>query len=1159
MASDRIDKSLTERERLQQAIALQESLRGTVDDAVLDSTIAALREKLAALETPAQQRKLATILFMDIAGHTALVRDLDPEENMAIIDPAVARLARLVEAHGGHLARYQGDGFKAVFGLPVAQENDPDNAVRAGLAILGEAERIEKELKSEWNIERFKVRVGIDTGLVLSGGETEGQDTIKGAAVNLAARLESAADPGTLVISQNTYQHVRGAFRIERLPPFPAKGFPEPLDTYRVLEEKARSFRTRRRGVEGVDTRMIGRAAEFQQLQEIFYTMLEERERQVVTLVGEAGVGKSRLLYEFESWVDLEPITVRLYRGRAHYESRRLPYGLLHSIFMYRFEIQEDDPAEMVREKWMAGFLEAGEPGAIAQTEMRAHILGQLLGIDFAESPHVRPILQDPQQIRDRSLVYLLDYFQAVSRSRPVLILLEDLHWADDSSLDVLSQLGVRLGEAAVMVVGAARPGLYERRPYWFEGRDFHHRVNLKPLSRRASRELVKEVLQRLAEVPDDLTKLIVGHAAGNPFYVEELVKVLVEAGVIVAGDPDWRVDHGRLAEIEVPSTLTGVLQARLERLPEDERTLIQQASVVGRVFWDQAIGYLNGHRVGLQEARVETGLSQLRARELIYRRELSTFVDSHEYLFKHAVLREVTYQGVLKRLRRVYHRLVAEWLIEQRGERTAEIVGLIAGHLEQAGEQAEALHYLRLAGDQAAARYAHEEAVDYYGRALALVEPGDLETRWRLHAARERAYDVIGQLGKQAAELAAMEELAQALDENLQLETALRRVNYWDTAKDYPGAHRLAEQALALARQFGDRRRESRALGQLGYALWRLGRARQALLYHQQALGISRDLGDQWAEVRHLGNLGNAYELLDRHDDAVAYFQEALALSKDIGDRTEESRQLGSLGRTSFYLGEYWQAQEYERQALSVARAIGNRIFEGIWLAILGYVSVALGEYGTAGELLRQSLDIFREVGSPAWVGSGLMNGSVAYHIEGKYIRAFEYGQHALAKFREVGNRRSESMTLLNLGEAAAELGQLEAARDHARQAVRLAETLMMPSVLLECRAGLARAHKALAEWEAARDQVETILAHLDAGKTLSGTWSIVRIFLTCYQVLQETDDPRAARILESGHALLQERAAKIPEENLRRSFLENVPWHREIVRLWEAQRTKT
>ena len=707
---------MDERQQLEQAIAAQESLRGTLDDVIVDAAIATLKEKLAAMEqAPQQQRKLATILFVDIVGSTRLTKGMDPEEQMALIDPLVQRMAEKVEDHGGHISRYQGDGFKAVFGLPVARENDPEQAIRAGLAVQVEAAQIAEELEAERGLAGFQVRVGIATGLVFSGGETEGEDTIKGEAVNLAARLESAAQPGTVLVTHDCFKLVRGVFDVEPLEPVEVKGFSEPVMVYRVLRAKERPFYRGMRGVEGVETRMVGRELEFLQLQKILGDVIEEGEEQMITVVGEAGVGKSRLLYEFENWTDLHLADIRLYKGRARLETQNLPYGLLRDLFAFRFSIQDNDSTQIVRDKLEKGFGE-GKLG-----EKQTHIIGQLLGYDFQDSPHLAGIVDNPQQLRDQAFLYLGDYFRSISEQNPIL-LLEDMHWADEASLDALTSLVVNLIDLPVFILATARHRLLERRPHWGEGQAFHKRILLEPLSKRESRRLVEEVLQRVQNVPETLSELVVSNAEGNPFYVEELVKMLVEDGVIVRDEPHWQVETGRLKEVHVPPSLTGVLQARLDGLPEEERRALQGASVVGRVFWDRILEHINeALEDRITERQVTEVLDALRARELIFRRETSSFAEARKHIFKHALLREVTYESVLKRVRQAYHALVAQWLIEHAGEREGEYTGLIADHLELAGKENEAYQYLMKAGNEAATRYANEEAIRFFNRALEL------------------------------------------------------------------------------------------------------------------------------------------------------------------------------------------------------------------------------------------------------------------------------------------------------------------------------------------------------------------------------------------------------------------------------------------------------
>jgi predicted ATPase/class 3 adenylate cyclase len=1115
----------SQRAQIQQAIAFQESLRGQADDALIDATIATLKKELAALDPPPdQQRKLATILFMDIANHTVLTRGMDPEDQMALVDPLIARLAEVVHQHGGHVARYQGDGFKAVFGLPVARENDPEQAIRAGLAMQAEAEAIAAELKAEHGLPGFQLRVGITTGLVFAGGETEGEDTIKGPPVNLAARLESAAQPGSVLISYETYKFVRGIFDLEQMDPIQAKGFPEPVQVYRVLRAKPRAFYRGMRLVEGVETRMIGRQAELEVLKDTYYTVIEDGELQIVTIVGEAGLGKSRLLYEFENWVDLQPANVRLYRGRAHIESQRLPYDLLRSLFAFRFDIRDDDSQKAVQEKWTAGFAEAwgDSPTGLSpeKVEMRAHILGQLFGYDFANSPHVQPILGDPQQLQNRSLVYLEDYFKEVANDIPVLVLLEDLHWADDSSLEALSRLGLMLRETPILIVAAARPGLYERRPYWFEGRHFHRRVDLKPLSRRLNRQLVAEVLQNIPDIPDTLSDLIVTNAEGNPFYVEELVKVLVEAEVIVKSDPHWMVDELRLKEMDVPATLTGVLQARLERLPKQERTLIQQASVVGRVFWDQAVWYLNHQGEGvLEEQGIQDGLAELRGREMIYRRELSAFQEAREYIFKHAVLREVTYESVLKKLRRVYHALAAEWLMEQRGDRSEEIVGLIADHLEQAEEREEALQYLRLAGEAAAKKYANQEAVDYFSRALALVPEANLEPRFELLLAREDVQNLLGNRGAQRQDLEALERIAENKESSeKQMEVGVRWSRFLWFISDYPAASAMAERVVDQAEVSGNL--YFSAMGQ----------------YH-------------W---------GRALIWQNQYEFARSHLEQTLSAFRSIGDRRMEGKTLRMLGIMSVGQGDLQAWKNFSEQALDIARQIGDRSDEAEAINHLGHVAIYSGDYRIAQSNFNQYLDQTREIGHKFQESQALHNlGWAAYYLK-DYSSAVQYSKQCLVIGRATGGHEVVGHAHNRLGDTWTDLEMWEKAAQEYLQALESFNEIGSERGIMESRTGIARMALSNGNIKKALSYVDPILSYLEGDRGIGPNRSPTECYLVCLQVLQAADDPRARDVLEAAYAEMHEIANKIKNDDLRRSFLENVPYNRELVKLWQAQQAK-
>jgi tetratricopeptide (TPR) repeat protein len=465
---------------------------------------------------------------------------------------------------------------------------------------------------------------------------------------------------------------------------------------------------------------MVGRETELKHLQDALLTAIEEGEGQAVTISGEAGVGKSRLLYEFENWIELLPTTqaVFFFQGRGRQEAQGLPYSLLRDVFAFRFQILDADTGEQARRKIEIGFGEVF--GEHEEGVMKAHVLGQLLGFDFSASRHLEGVLNDAEQLHNRGLMYLKEYYKTLSQESPTVILLEDIHWADDSSLDVTSQLEEHTPELPLLIVCAARPILFERRPYWGEGQAYHRNLELDPLSKRESRQLVVEILKLAKDIPSELRELVVSGAEGNPFYIEELVKKLVEDGVVIPGEETWRIDSSRLEKVNVPSTLVGILQSRLDGLPISERTVLQQASVVGRLFWDRIVTYIQAEGGNGDDPQlIPATLTSLRNRELVYRHEQSAFVGAVEYLFKHDVLREVTYESVLKRLRKTYHGLVADWLIANSGDRIGEYSGLIADHLLLAGKDNLACRYFRQAGDSSLASYANPEAEDHYRQAL--------------------------------------------------------------------------------------------------------------------------------------------------------------------------------------------------------------------------------------------------------------------------------------------------------------------------------------------------------------------------------------------------------------------------------------------------------
>ena len=1047
---------------LKNAIATLESQRAVLGDAVVEASLAALNKQLSELkqegEAGEKHKKLASMLFVDVVGSTTLSQHLEPDEILEIMDNGLQRLAIPVEAYGGRVTRFMGDGFKAVFGEPKTQENDAEMAVRAGLEILADAKAYAAELERKWHVSGFNVRIGVNTGMVAVGGLTESDDTVMGLTVNLGARLEKAAPPGGLMISQATYRHVRGIFEFEPLPPLEAKGFEEPIQVYLVVGSKPKAFRTKTRGVEGITTPMIGRDGEFQRLKDAYLTIVEDNQCQVVTVIGEAGIGKSRLLEEFARWLENQDSPTYLLKGRSSPEFKDSPYYLLRDMFSQRFGIQASDSLQEVQTKFVAGIDEKKSTDKL--NRMRADLIGQLLGFDFSNNPDLTGVIDDAMQLRDRAWIYLAEYI----KSRiPVIIFLDDIHWADDNSLDLVSYLAQRLSNQPVLIICLGRSLFLERRPLWGEGLVYHKRINLEALPTRDCRRLVEEILIKMGQVPLALRELVVSGAEGNPFYVEELIKMLIDSEVIDTSSERWQVEPSRLAailtDLDVPSTLTALLQARLDQMTPDEKTLLQQASVVGRVFWDETIRHLSSAS-GVQSAEhsdFSNLLESLRQKEMIYHRETSTFRHAEEYSFKNVILREVTYDTILKRIRQSYHALVAEWLLNDEFARADEYTGMIAEHLERANEKQRAAVFYRKAGEQAAHQYANESALRLLGHALDLTPETDLQERFACLYAREQVYSLLGARAEQDQDIAQLIELANMLDDQckqgevalLQAEAASVRSDYpqvilhateviriaqsqhiekievkanllWGRALlsqgDYKGAEECFSNALQLAEASNLPILKADSLRYLGVVAERLADLTTAIDYFEDSLEQYRQIGDRRGEGKTLNHLGNILLMQGAYEAGKEYYEQFLNISREIGDRWGEGQVIRNIGDT--YLGQYDYAgaSKYFEQALEITREIGNRTIESSALVGLGNIYLEQAEFSKAKNVFEQSLIIARDIGNKPWEAKTLNQIGRYFHRQGDYLRAQSYYEAAIDIHQQLGNQLSKSRVLIDL-----------------------------------------------------------------------------------------------------------------------------------------------
>jgi len=970
---------VTEREQLEHAINALEAQRAILGDVVVDTAVAPLREKLAALEAQAgarerQQRKQVTVLFADVSGFTAMSERADAEEVSATMNALWSRLDTAIVDHGGLIDKHIGDAVMALFGAPTAREDDPERAIRAALAMQRELAEFRAHLEStavtrpgaRVSLPEIAMRIGINTGPVLLGQVgTTSEYTAIGDTVNVASRLEHAAPVGGILISHDTYRHVRGVFDVQPLAPISVKGKAEPIQVYVVRAAKPRAFRVPTRGVEGIETRTIGREAELQSLQAAMEAARRHRRTHLVSVVAEAGVGKSRLLYEFSNWLDLRPERTLLFKGRASQEMINLPYSLIRDVLAFRFEIQDSDRASTAREKIERGIVEFLGPESVE----KAHFIGHLVGIDFSHSPYLQGILGDARQIRDRAFHYIGQLFEAVTREHAAAILLEDIHWADEGSLNLIEHLARERPDQPLLILGLTRPTLFERRPAWGAELPSHTRLDVRPLTEQDCRRLVAEILRKAPEVPAQLEDLVVRRAEGSPYYVEEFIKMLIDDGVIVAGEDEWRVERGRLDAVRVPATLTGVLQSRLDSLPPPEREILQQASVVGRIFWEEVVARLHHPdtpRIELQQATNER-LAALWKKELVFGRGASAFAGMHEYIFKHALLHDVAYESVLMRLRRAYHAQVAASLIDLSGERVGEFAGRIGEHFERAGEWLQAAEWYGRAGKQARDTYAPEAAISYYRKALEFAKESPVTaSRFDLYAGLGAA------LVEQARYAEAMDTFTTMREEADVAVDRLAAARAWyglATVQVNQGDHHAAvvsaERAEATGQEAGARLEVAMALEIKAGGLYRLGDAEAARTAAEQALTITTELDARRQMASSLNLLGLVHNMQGRYELAERHFEKAIAICRELGDRRRVMPPLNNLGVIAEARGDYATALARYGEALEIARDIGNRDGELVYLNNVGAARVGLGEYVSAESDLRRVIQVAGDAGS--------------------------------------------------------------------------------------------------------------------------------------------------------------------------------------------------
>ena len=861
-----------------------------------------------------ERRKVATLLFCDVVGSTALAERVDPETVREIMLRYFEQSRLVIERHGGTVEKFIGDAVMAVFGVPVGHEDDAVRAVRAASELQAGMAALNQELEARHGC-RIALRIGLNTGVVVAGEATARQSIVTGDAVNVAARLEQHAGAGETLIGETTFRLVRNAVDVEPVEPIPAKGKSEAVRAVRLVAVRGDSRPVAVR----LDVSMIGRDGELATLRQAFDEAVADRSCRLIVAVGEPGVGKSRLAAELLTSV---AGAATILGGRCLSYGEGITYWPLREIIEQAAGVQETNSAERALESVIALLAEAdrGQEAALA--------LAQAVGLG-AGSASADDIAWAARRL-----------FETLARERPLVVHLEDLHWAEPAFLDLVER-AAKFAAGPILMLGSGRPELLDQRPNW-------EALRLAPLSPAEAERLVESLLAG-SDLPAEARRRAVASADGNPLFVEELLAMLLET-------PD----------LEAPPTLEALLGARLDRLPEVERAVAERGAVEGQVFHRGAVEELSEHPEVAGAA-----LEGLEAKELVRAAEPGVAGET-AFRFRHILIRDAAYRGLPKRLRVDLHQTYAGWLERVVGNRVAEYAEILGFHLEQAyrsraelgpiGDEgrkvgAEAAGWLSSAAHRAFVRGDMRAAAGLLRRAVALLE-GDPVARLELLPELSKALRYSGDAAAGGLVLVEAAELAATIgDPRLQARVSVESAFlslYTDpdiVADDVIG---IAEQAKAVFVEHDDRIGLARVSNVLGHANWYLCRAAAMEDAFEHALAQMRHAGDyreRWWIITQL--LCAAVFGPARPEDGIQRCEDLLALGDGV--QSLEMTAAAAIGSLEAMRGNAVAARELVERSRTIGEQLGLRQWLGALANFAGPIELLAGDLAAAESELRR------------------------------------------------------------------------------------------------------------------------------------------------------------------------------------------------------------
>ncbi|MBN1890564.1 MAG: AAA family ATPase [Thermoflexales bacterium] len=1077
----------------------------------------------------------------------------------------------------------KGSNLLAAFGAPVAHDDDEARAVAAALDLQAGADSPCPYIPSP--------QVGVSSGLAWAGacgGRLRCIYTVMGDEVNMAARLMGKAKPGQVLVNQHVADATARRYRYNSLGEIAIKGRERPLP---VSEALGRQTAATHQLAALFASPLVGREDILSQMNS-YLAQARAGQGQVLRLEGAAGVGKSHLAAVFAS--QAAEAGWRVVVGSCQSITQGTAYTPWKQAFLALLGIGEAPAGEAPGEEQVEQ-LTAALVQARPDWEPRIPLLGDLLGLPVPDNPVTAAL--EPKLRQQAMFALAAEILQVWAARQPLLLLLEDLHWLDEASAGLTLAVARAIGRTPCLLLAVQRPPLQADQPILpdLDHLGYYHFIQLGDLAPEGVAALVSNRLR--GPLSPLVGALVVAQAQGNPFFTEELVDALREAGYIqpdregmwalseaalaalidgnciVKVEGEWRmVDNPPLsaARLDIPDSVQGTVLARMDRLPESHKLTLKVASVIGRAF---GLGLLQeAHPASLPLDSLRQEIEAMGERDFV---RLEVAAPEPVYIFKHNTTQEVAYGTLLFAQRQELHAKVARWHERTYGgdapldaltldSPLAPHYPILVHHWHNAENGQRERAYAGLAGQQAAKQYANEGAVRYFSRALDLTPEADLGGRYKLLLGREDVNNVLAKREMQAQDLAVLSSLATASDDDQKRAVVnLRQAMYANYLDDYPAGLEAVQQAVTLAVGAQDQDTEARGYHEWGRLLAKQGEYEAAIQKYDHALKLTQATHNRQEQARCLYDIATVYYQQTNYTEARVYYQQAQVIYQEVGYRPGETLCWLMFGELHYQLGNYMATQANFEQALALSRSIGTPWIEAHILGSLGNNAFDLGDYHASQHYHQQAFIVSQEIGYRYQEAVSLDTLSLVSYILDDNETAQNYSHQAISIQQDIGDRRSQGYTLNHLGLALVGSGDVLGARDAYSRALNIRRELGQAVLAMDDLAGLARVALAQGNIAQALTHVDEILAWL-TGNSPDGIEFPVWVYLTCHRVLRAAagDDPsaleRAHKALDAGYKLLQERAGRIQDEALRRQFLENVPWNRELVAEWEEEDVK-